>query len=703
MAHPDEYSNCAEAVARELRGEPNRHLSNGKQLKWGTHGSLSLKIESGIFYDHEIGGGGGIRWFVGRELGLDDAGISEWLSSRGYIAVTQPKIVVEYSYTDAGGKLLYQVVRLEPKDFRQRKPDGAGGWTWSVKGVRQVPYRLPALVEAIKLGQPVLVVEGEKDTDNLHALGVVATCNAGGAGKWPKALNEHFRGADVVLVPDNDKAGYDHINVVAKALTGIALRVRVLMLPELPDKGDVSDWLAAGGTADNLQALTETALDWINSETQQAADQETDRILNELAGLSDFAYEQRSTEEAHNLHVRGPALDNEVQRRRTEIRGSAPLRGDWVVAPWEEAVDGAALLTGLIGRIRRHVVCTAEQALTAALWTLQAWAHADAATYSPILLITSAEPNSGKTTLINVITFLVPRGLPCVGISEAGLFRSIGKWDPTIIVDEADTALVENEPLRAILNSGWVRGQGTVRCIGDSKDPTYFHTFCPKLLGMKGRSLPDTTMSRCIVVEMRRKKSEERAEHFKHIDDDGLSELRRKCFRWAMDNGETLKAAESEMPSNFDNRLGDNWRLMFSIADLIGGEWQEKARQAAVIVSKVIDSDDLSLGTQLLEDIRLIFSIREDYSTGAPVKYMTSEDLATTLNSMIERPWSEWRGGKFTPRALAKMLRVFNIYSGSIRTGAATQKGYQLAHFRDAFERYLGGGPEDHVDANGTS
>src|SRR5260370_5869264 len=135
------------------------------------------------------------------------------------------------------------------------------------------------------------------------------------------------------------------------------------------------------------------------------------------------------------------------------------------------------------------------------------------------------------------------------------------------------------------------------------------------------------------------------------------------------------------MQSNLDNRLGDNWRLMLSIEDLIGGEWQQKARQAAVIVSKVIDTDDLSLGTQLLADIRLIFSLRED-STGQSVKHLLSDELATALNSMIERPWSEWRGGKFTPRALAKMLRVFNIYSGSIRTDASTQKGHQLSPFR---------------------
>jgi hypothetical protein len=167
-----------------------------------------------------------------------------------------------------------------------------------------------------------------------------------------------------------------------------------------------------------------------------------------------------------------------------------------------------------------------------------------------------------------------------------------------------------------------------------------------------------------------------------------------------MDNNEALKTAEPEMPADFENRLADNWRLMFSIADLIGGEWPQKAGQSAIAVSNAIDIDDKSLGVQLLRDIRLIFSVTKEYSSDRSVKQMSSADLAEKLNSMSERPWSEWKGGKFTPRALAKLLRPFNIYSGTIRTGADTPKGYQLAHFQDAFDRYLGREEGDPGDQN---
>src|SRR5262249_21531359 len=201
------------------------------------------------------------------------------------------------------------------------------------------------------------------------------------------------------------------------------------------------------------------------------------------------------------------------------------------------------------------------------------------------LLATSAEANSGKTTLVNLVGFMAPRGMPCVGISEAALFRGLEKYEPTLIIDEADTILVDNEPLRSVINSGWTRGSSVLRCIGDDSTPHPFPTFGPKAIGMKGRKLPDTTLSRCIIIEIKRKKASERAEHFRHVDDEGLAELRRKCMRWSIDNIEALRDVEPPMPPGFDNRLGDNWRLMFAIADKIGGEWPERARQAAVVVS----------------------------------------------------------------------------------------------------------------------
>ncbi len=166
-----------------------------------------------------------------------------------------PHIAAEYRYTDEAGAHLFDVVRFEPKDFRQRSASGA----WSMKGVRRVPYRLPQVRAGVEAGRHVLIVEGERDVDELVGLGFVATTNPGGAGKWRAEYSETLRGAHVAILPDSDEPGRDHALDVARHLFGIAADVRIVELPNLPEKGDASDWLAAGGTADELKALVRAA------------------------------------------------------------------------------------------------------------------------------------------------------------------------------------------------------------------------------------------------------------------------------------------------------------------------------------------------------------------------------------------------------------------------------------------------------------
>jgi hypothetical protein len=171
------------------------------------------------------------------------------------IKAKKGKIVKTYDYTDEAGTLLFQVVRLEPKAFRQRRPDGKGGSIWSLKGVRRVLYRLPELVKADP-SQPVFVVEGEKDADTLAGLGWVATTNPMGAGKWRPEYSEALRGRHVIILPDNDEPGRQHAEKVAKALKGVSASVLIINLPGLPEKGDVSDWLQVpGNDKDKLLAL----------------------------------------------------------------------------------------------------------------------------------------------------------------------------------------------------------------------------------------------------------------------------------------------------------------------------------------------------------------------------------------------------------------------------------------------------------------
>jgi hypothetical protein len=291
-SNPD-IATLMEPVARHFFGEPNKQLSKKGKLRFGTHGSLAVDLEKGTWYDHESEEGGGVLDLIEKMTGARGAERFDWLEERGWWTNGPTKsngkddfkIIATYPYHDKNGQLLFEIVRLEPKDFRQRRPDGHGGWIWSTKGVRQVPYRLPEVIEAIANGHQIIIVEGEKDADNLWKLGIPATCNAGGVNKWRDELNQYFTDADAVIIADNDPQatnkkgellfhpdgrprfpGQDHANDVAAKLTGTAKRVRVLDLgkewPECPPKGDISDWLAAGGTVKQFYQAIEDLPDW---------------------------------------------------------------------------------------------------------------------------------------------------------------------------------------------------------------------------------------------------------------------------------------------------------------------------------------------------------------------------------------------------------------------------------------------------------
>lgn len=269
----DVFSMHIDTVARGLLGEPNKHLSSAEELRFGAHGSMSVDLTKGTWFDHAAGKGGGVLDLVTREKGLalgpavkflqDELGLDIQTDRAPVPARAPKKIVATYDYIDEDGEVVFQVVRFEPKTFLQRRPDATAkdGWSWSVKGVKQIPYRLHDLF-ALEASGTVYVVEGEKDADQLRSWGLTATCNAGGAGKWPEGLSSYFAGLDVVLVPDNDDAGRNHMAAVGAALKPVASSVRVLELPNISAKGDVSEWIGQGGTKEAFEELTARARNW---------------------------------------------------------------------------------------------------------------------------------------------------------------------------------------------------------------------------------------------------------------------------------------------------------------------------------------------------------------------------------------------------------------------------------------------------------
>ena len=192
------------------------------------------------------------------------AGVTTLTERRGRFTELRgkPAVVATYNYADEDGELIFRVERLEPKSFRQSRPDGRGGWVYNLEGVRRVPYRARELVHSVANGLTVVIVEGEKDADRVADLGLSATTFAGGASGWREDYGEWFIDANVVVIPDKDPPGAKYAAMIAQSLVGLARSVRILELPKLPPKGDVSDWLDAGGRAAELESLIAESPAW---------------------------------------------------------------------------------------------------------------------------------------------------------------------------------------------------------------------------------------------------------------------------------------------------------------------------------------------------------------------------------------------------------------------------------------------------------
>ena len=716
----------------KLRGGVDRC---GPCPKCGGDDRFSINTAKQIFNCRGCGVGGDVIAFVEHIDGVDFEHACQTLTGepkpngrRYYPKIKQT--TATYEYRDASGAVVYVIDRIEfqagngvfllkngkrEKTFRQRRPDPdrPGNWISNVDGVPILPYRLPELLEAVAAECTILIVEGEAKVDLLRSWNVPATCCAGGAKKWKPEHAEYLRGADVVLLGDNDQASWEHTNQVGASLVGIAARTRVLMLPGLPPKGDIVDWAKAGGTREQLDALIEHAPGWQPVSAEAPADEakakataDEQKIIDACARLDAREYDRRREEAADQIGIRRGTLDGEVRARRealAEETGPLPLFGYWIVEPWPEPVETDALLLSISRRLQRHVVFSTEANLTAtALWILFAWVHDIAAVHSPMLLVTSPEKNSGKTTLLDLIKFLTPNAMVCVGVTEAALFRGIELWDCTLIIDEADTILIDNEPLRAVINTGWTRGSGVPRCLGDEKVPHLFPTFCGKALGMKGKKLPDTTLSRTITIEMKPKRGSEKVERFRHIDDDGLRQLREQAKRWAADNGETLRDAGPDI-SGLNNRVSENWWMQFAIADLAGGEWPELARRAARKLSEAEEVSSISV--RAIAAIQGIFDGRDRFELlTAKETPEQAEAIAATLRvdefssaELVERlaadasgPWAEWKAGKpITQAQLARVLKPLRIGPLLFRSkSGAVVRGYRRFQFEEAWDLY---------------
>ncbi|SOZ01744.1 DUF3631 domain-containing protein [Cupriavidus taiwanensis] len=423
---------------------------------------------------------------------------------------------------------------------------------------------------------------------------------------------------------------------------------------------------------------------------------EDERQFVELATLPPAQYDRVRAERAEAMGIRVTTLDEQVERYRKEADDGQPDLFP-SVEPWPVAVDGAILLTEIASTVRRFIACDAETANATALWCAMTWLM-QAVQVAPLAIVTAPEKRCGKTQLLTVIGRLAYRPLPTSNTTSAALFRAIEKWQPTMLVDEVDAFMRENEELRGIVNSGHTRDTAYVlRTVGDAFEPQQFSTWGAKALAGIG-NLPETIMDRAIVLRLRRKLKSEQVAKLRHAAPGLFDSQRRKLARFAVDHADEISKARPDLPDALHDRAQDNWEPLLAIADTAGGDWPEVARRAALALSSTGEVDPThSKGVELLADIRTVFEQRKANSVPGWDRLSTVE-LLRALCQDDEAPWATYnRGKEMTPRQLANKLREYRITSNTIRRGVDRFKGYEYAQFREAFERYL---PDSSTDAS---
>jgi putative DNA primase/helicase len=406
-----------------------------------------------------------------------------------------------------------------------------------------------------------------------------------------------------------------------------------------------------------------------------------DAALERLAALSPIQYEHERKGAAKRLNVRAPILDRLVGAKRPTTDDGKQGRAISFPEPepWPDSVDGAELLDGIAAAIRSHVVLAEHARDAATLWVVHAYLT-DCFLVSPRLCVRSPTKGCGKTLLLDVLERLVLRSLKTANVTSSAIFRVVESYRPTLLVDEADTFVRDNDELRGVLNSGHRKGGTVLRTVGDDHEPRSFATYSACAIALIG-ALPETLHDRSVVVDLKRRLPSEKVEPFRPDRADHLDILARKAARWAADNAERIAAADPAMPAGIVNRAADNWRPLLAIAETAGSEWGERTRKAAE-ASRSAEGDDGSRLELLLGDIR-------DVSAGE--SEMPSADLVANLVALDGRPWAELGKSRkpLTQNRLARMLRPLGIAPRYIGPETARVRGYVLADFREALERYL--------------
>jgi uncharacterized protein DUF3854/uncharacterized protein DUF3631 len=509
-------------------------------------------------------------------LELDDLLSARMIKAR--LGRRLPKSVNEiiwFPLPDAQGTVCSYIARILPNVANLPKflcANGSDG-----------PPYIPKPVFNLAAGRPLIITEGPMKAlacvqAGLDAIGLNGVFGAG----WRPTPQDKYRlrpdlagaldwrGRKVYLAFDADAA-------IKASVRQAMFRLYFLLSVAGAELYQLTTWDVAQGNgiddylvcqlqpngqcppADILKPLMSAAKPFV--ETVRKTSLDLGIVQSELAkvDLPDLLRRQLCKELGHRLGVPGEEL-------RAVGTQSAAATGPVFASdpePWPDPVNGDALLHDLTKFTLRHVVTDNHSAVAVALYTVLTYLT-DAVDILPLLVILSPIRRCGKTRLLGVMARLVRRAMGCVSITPATLYRSIEKWHPTLLVDEADTLFKDskgndNAELRSVINAGHTRDFAFVpRCAGDSHEVEGFSTWAPKVIALVGK-LPDSMFDRSIPVHLCRRSKTEPVQPLRDTPASEWLELRRKLLRFAGENGDAIGKAKPALPQGMNDRAEDNW------------------------------------------------------------------------------------------------------------------------------------------------
>ena len=528
-------------------------------------------------------------------------------------------------------------------------------------------------------GGPIYIAEGYATGATIQeATGqaVAIAFDAGNLTSVAEGLRLLHPDVDLVLCADDDRTegnpGLTHATAAAQVVHGRFV---------VPDWGSTRP---DGATDFNDMAQhfgKEAVKACLEGQSVSPEPESLPNAVRRLAVMDSLEYELLRTKEAANFGIRVGALDDAVDAARSSQEGSAKTLKFPDVDLWPLPVNAAVLLDEIRATFHRFIIADPSTGVAIALWITFTWLIGWFKV-APLLVLSSPEKRCGKTQTLYFVSQLSCRALVASNISPAAVFRVIEAHSPTLIIDEADSFLKENEEIRGVLNSGHTRQTAfVIRCVGDDQEPRQFSTWAAKAIAGIGH-LASTLTDRAIEARLRRKLPSESCERLRHADPEIFSRLVSKLARLAKDSGPAIGADRPTLPEKLNDRAQDNWEPLLAIADHAKGEWPELARAAALILSGD-ENATASTSTELLSDIK-------DLLVPKNVTKIHTANLLTALITDETKAWANYSYGKpISARQLGRLLNEFGVHSTDIKIDKVNRKGYVLADFTDAFARYL--------------